>query len=435
MTDLEARLRGLRPTSRPGPSADELRQRAARRRHGRRLRATAMLVVLLLGVGVFAVQDQGDDSNDIVTGPASESTTVTTSNVGSSIGEVGTATVEVQPRAGLLDGDLVEVRVSGLAELSGATILQCAGDVTEADAQRACDSLAVDVPGLDHPFPVPAAEEQTVSVARVIHITRGSPDPNVVRPYDCATEPAGCVLAVGPYELPARAVLVPLDFEAAAPTSPTASIDPAENLTNGYEVDLTAQDLRPNATVQAKLCESSPRQNCSIPTSVATDASGALSTRITVHAAIYGGYGRSDCVTTACDVVIANLHGQPLLEIPVRFADGVVAPTPRLEISPPGPYSDRQVVEVRGFNFPPGIDLNGDLGQCPADKDTAVEERCGYDLAEPTIVDSSGRFTATVRLYDSLALTGSCVDGPGCVLAWVIQNGPIAASIPLEFRQ
>lgn len=49
--------------------------------------------------------------------------------------------------------------------------------------------------------------------------------------------------------------------------------------------------------------------------------------------------------------------------------------------------------------------------------------------------DTNGEFTASIRLYDSLPLTGTCVAGPGCVLAWVIPHGPIATSIPLEFRQ
>lgn len=136
-----------------------------------------------------------------------------------------------------------------------------------------------------------------------------------------------------------------------------------------------------------------------------------------------------------CNVVVGNQYGESLVAVPMQFAQGVIAPVPRLTIDPPGPYSHLQTVEVHGSGFPPGLDLKGDLGQCPAELDTAVEERCGYDLAVETVVDSRGEFNATIRLYDSLAQTGTCVTGPGCVLAWVIQNGPIAASVPLEFRQ
>lgn len=206
----------------------------------------------------------------------------------------------------------------------------------------------------------------------------------MARPYDCAQEPAGCVLAVGPYLLPPRAVLIPLAFQDVPAASPTGSISPAVDLQDGQEVTLTAEGLRPNATFNLQLCEAAPRRNCSgLDGSTAiTDGAGALSTTVTVHVAIYGDDGLTDCGTAACNVVLSSLHGEPAVEVPMRFADGVIAPVPRLTIDPPGPYTDGQVVEVRGSGFPPGYDLSGNLGQCPADKDTAVEERCGYALAE-----------------------------------------------------
>ncbi len=59
---------------------------------------------------------------------------------------------------------------------------------------------------------VAATERQQVSVARLLHTSWGG-DPNQRQPYDCATEPAGCVLIVAPFELPARGVLIPLEFD------------------------------------------------------------------------------------------------------------------------------------------------------------------------------------------------------------------------------
>ena len=75
-----------------------------------------------------------------------------------------------------------------------------------------------------------------------------------------------------------------------------------------------------------------------------------------------------------------------------------------LTLEPPGPYVDRQEVTVHGRDFPPGIDLTDNIGQCPADKDTAVEERCGYGFppGAPIIVDEDGEFTITVPVFESL---------------------------------
>ena len=348
------------------------------------------------------------------------------------MGGVDGVTVTVEPRTGLRDGELVHVRIDGLSVLPGASVVQCAADVTDDTA------LEIVRPRLSWKRPmdrletrVEAMAEQTVAVARTIHITRGSPDPNVPRAYDCATEPAGCVLAVGPLTLPAKAVLVDLEFVDGLVPTVVADVEPASGLQDRQAVEVTASGLRPNATFTVQVCGRSADLGCDgyHMMSVRADATGALSGGLTVYAALYGEHGRADCVPDACEIRIRGT-GDAITTLPIQFDEDVVTTFATLTLEPPGPYVDRQEVTVHGRDFPPGIDLTDDIGQCPADKDTAVEERCGYGFppGAPIIVDEDGEFTITVPVFESLTFAGTCVTGPGCVIAWIIPHGSIAAS-------
>lgn len=438
MSDLDTRLRALkRPTVHETP-LDELRDRAAvRHRRRRQLQAGVMLTAAISAGALYSWRDR---PNDVATGPG-PTTTIEAASPQRTLGDVQGVEVRVEPQTGLLDGHLVTVTVSGLEALPGATVIQCAGDVTEATAQQSCDSVAVQ--GLGDPGSgVVATPEQTVAVARTIHITGGSPDPNVARAYDCATEPAGCVLAVGPYALPARAVLVDLEFVDlefvdAPVASAVADVQPATALLDGQSVEVTATALRPNASFTISVCGRADGLGCDEyrTTTLRSDATGSLTARIAVHAAIYGQDGRTDCVPDACDIKIRDNVGN-FAQVPIEFDPDVITAFATITLEPPGPYADRQDITVRGRSFPPGIDLSSDIGQCPADKDTAVEERCGYgiDPEKAVFVDDNGNFTMTFRVFESLLFTGSCATGAGCVIAWVIPKGSIAAqTAPLMF--
>lgn len=113
----------------------------------------------------------------------------------------------------------------------------------------------------------------------------------------------------------------------------------------------------------------------------------------------------------------------------IGFADDVAAPTPVLALDPPGPYADGQEVTIRGTGFPAGRDLAGDIGLCPADRDTRSEERCTYDL-DPVTVGPDGTFTTSRSVHASHG-AGACAD-TGCVIGWVIPKGATVARVPIE---
>jgi hypothetical protein len=432
MTDLEERLRGLRHPVADGPTASKLRDCATRRLRHRHVTvlAAAVIVVATAAAGLVWTSLSDAPGNQVAVRPDLDKDLDEPTRT---IGQVEGVTATVSPRDGIRDGDVVEVRIDGLDTLPDASILLCAGDVTASDAASACDPSSVLQPNSDAQHPVEAVEgTQNVSLARIIRIARGAPDPSEPLDYDCATESAGCVLAIGPYDAPVRAVLVPVSFDDEPVADPTASVGQDQGLTDGQEVTLVARDLSPNRTVDIRLCQVSPGEKCDEIDpfiSAESDKDGTVETTVPIHAALYGWQGAVDCTHQRCAVVI-NDRGRRLAEVPVNFATGVTAPVPRLELDPPGPYAEGQQVTVHGSGFRPGLDIGGQLGQCPADLDTAVQERCAYSLFGLT-VESDGTFTATFTPERSLLFTGSCVDEPGCLLAWVIPHGPIGASAPL----
>jgi hypothetical protein len=436
MTDVDERLRSLREVNRDGPTPAELRNRAARRRTRRRLGALAVGVIGVIGLGtVWTVRDE--DAANLVTAGTTEDGASPESQ--RTIGTLQGVTVSVSPTTNLRDGDIVEVRIEGIAPVPGASILMCAGDVTGSDALAACDLASVHQSGIAPGLPVPALDgTQSVSLPRVIQITRPSRDPNQAVDYDCASEPAGCVLAIGSYERPVGAVVVPVSFRDGELPEPAATLDHDQDLAEGQEVTLTARDLGPNRAFSIQVCQASPGERCDEIgewSSATSDGSGALEAVVAVHAALYGWQGRVDCTSELCAVVVTADAGRRVVEVPVTFAANVVAPVPELRLDPPGPYTDGQEVTVHGSGFRSGLDLGGQLGQCPAHLDTAVAERCGYPspLMGSLLVGEDGTVTATLTLAQSLAFTGSCVGEPGCVLAWVIPHGPIGARALLEF--
>lgn len=431
MTDLETRLGALRAAPVPeGADPGDLRRRAARRSRHRRTALLAVTLPVLLVAGLLTMSTlTGDDpAEQVRTDPAPAtsappSTTPTTEAPGPEgtrvLGDVEGVSVEVTPRTHLRDGDLVTVRIQGLDDLPEAKLLLCRGDVSAEDAGAACADAVVQVAG--QLPPTPAREEQTISVSRWISDS-----------YDCAVEPAGCVLAVGPYEVPVRAVLVPLTFSTAGTRpQPSAEVDPDDGLADGDTVTLRAEGLRPNGTFVIVTC--SDEGGCdetAFPTAVA-DAEGRLETEVVVRAATYSFRGRTDCTDSSCSVSVRTQEGEVVTGAPITFAPGIEAPVPQLTVVPPGPYVEDQEVTVRGTGFPPGVDVGPELGICPVGLDTAVEERCIRPLAFTSVeVGADGTFVTELQLGFS-TLAGHCGIGPECHLGWVLNHGPTVATAPL----
>jgi hypothetical protein len=445
MTDLEDRLGALRddPTLRAplaSPSVGELRARAGQRRRRRHLviGATAIVPIALLAVSLAVVAR--DEHTDVVTGPPPTEAEGETAQI--VMGDVIGVTLRVTPDTGLRDGDIVDVKVDGLEQLPNAAIVMCAGDVTAETAINACDFASATRTDALEPGNTLATGNDRVSVPRFIDITRDAADPNVAEPYDCATELAGCVLAVGPISLPARGVAVPLQFVDEEVPVPTIATTPSTGLTNGQTVTVSGEGLPPNAVVALSLCREATYDDEGVAAPVCdeygypsarTDGSGRVSYELRAWATLYSWTGPTDCTVERCIVVYRDGRGEVAASARLEFAAGS-ADRPQLSVTPAGPYTDQQVVTVTGTGFRPGIDIGDEIAQCPNDKDTALEERCGRSDISSRLVADDGTFTMQYRLTESLIFTGSCKDGPGCHLGWVILHGPTLAKVPITFR-
>ncbi len=447
MTDLEPRLHHLRQTPVPaGPGPAEVRTRADRRkaRRHRRLALGAVPVVALLVVAAATALTGNDRSESVVTGtdPITTETTIastttaagpTTTSPRTTLGGLEGLTIDVTPTTDLRDGQLVTVEVGGIEKLTNPIIILCTGDVTQQTAARACDLTPLELGGTsegDDGF----SDTQQVAVRRIIRLPQeANAEDDQGGPWDCATEPAGCALVVGNNSLPATGVGVPVTFSADGLPTPTVSVAPTDGLQDGQELTVDATGLRPNTTYQLTQCGQGDDAVCDEITwpSAKTDGDGILRTTYPAHTAIYGWRGRTDCTSEPCVIQVGAEGSEAAASAPIGFAPDAVAPAPRLEVSTPGPYQDQQVVTVTGTGFRPGQDIGWEIGQCPNDKDTAVEERCGYDtIGDAVVVDEAGTFSLEVRLHR----TGACGQPAGCHLGWVINHGPTLAKVPLEFR-
>ncbi|WP_421118152.1 neocarzinostatin apoprotein domain-containing protein [Aquihabitans daechungensis] len=438
MTDLEPRLHRLRQTPVPaGPDPAEVRTRAARRkakRH-RRLALGAVPVVALLLVAAAAALTGDDGRESVVTGtdPTTTAADPTTTRPLTRMGNVDGVALSVTPTTNLRDGQIVTVEIEGLEAFTSPVIILCAGDVTEETAARDCDLTPLEVSGAT-PDDHEVAPTQQVAVRRVIRLLpEVTAEDDLGDDFDCATEPVGCVLVVGNNSLPATGVGVAVTFSDEPLKNPTVAVDPARELQDRQEVRVEATGLRPNSTFLVNQCSQDDPAACNEITwpSAKTDDQGTLRTTVAVHAAIYGWKGRVDCTAEPCMIAIRTEGLEHQDDVAIAFASDAVAPVPQLEISPSGPYEDRQEVTVTGTGFPPGFDVSGAIAQCPADQPSEILNQCGYSALRDgaVIVDDEGRFTTTVRLN-----AAPCRTEAGCLLGWVLNHGPTIAKAPVTFR-
>lgn len=449
MNDVEHRLRTLRADPpMTSSSVGDLRARArARRTRRRSLVATAALAVpLALVAAATAIwADPTGDTAQVQTGPGPEADapapttgpdtagpdTAGPADPGDQrvLGDLSGVEVEVSPRTDLRDGDSVRVTVTaGFDQLDDPVIVQCAGDVTPENVTERCEL---------GPLPAATTSETEFTVARILSLPVASSDWGPA-PFDCATEPAGCVIAVGEQSPPHRGVAVPFEFGDVPMPTPAMTVTPDEGLADGQQITVEARGLRPNSTFLLHQCEAATDQcdNLTFP-QAETGADGTLRTNLTVVAALYTFEGPVDCTSVRCSIQVSTMsisgrEGQ--VDRSVSFADGVEAPVPELAIEPPGPYRDQQEVTLVGRGFPPGVDVGDQLAQCPADLDPAKGGCSRPSLLRPVVVADDGTFTASIRLDNWSVLTGTCSGESGCVVSWLLPSGVAAASVPLTFE-
>lgn len=429
MTTLDERIRALAPTPEALPPIDRIRGRVARRRARRRtgtaISVVAVLLVVLVTVGLAGRST--DEGPAVVAGP----TTVPGGQI--SFGGATGVTITVTPADDLVESQQVEVRVEGLERLPGAQLAMCRGDIGEAVGLSDCDLGAL-------------GRAETASADQVVRVSASLVLAGRDAPYDCATEPAGCVMAVGTIAPSVKGVAVPLTFRpgtAPAPGSGELSIGTTADLEDRQIVTVSGRNLKPERTYKVIQCavETDDPTVCATAEDgagwgVATDSSGVFSTIFAVDSTVWSSWdGVVDCRVDECRIALVDESGAFVLRSePLSFAPGAAVEAPRLTLDPGGPFVDGQEVEVRGSGFPAGTTVGGHLGQCPAGLDTRREERCTYGTGFGTVVSDEGTFVVRMTMRDSLMFTGSCREGPGCMVAWVIGHGPTVAEVPLTFR-
>jgi acetyl esterase/lipase len=178
----------------------------------------------------------------------------------------------VAPATGLVDGQLVDVRASGLATVSaGAAVYQCApGD----PSWETCLWLSFG----SEVSPDGTLATQVAVAARV---------PTHAGDVDCRTSPEPCAVVVGPSPGSPRAGRAEVAFDPAGPLlpGPSITVEPHDGLTDGSTVTVTGAGFPRLGFVDVSLCSAAEDYLCDPAASAfpTVDASGAFTATLVVE--------------------------------------------------------------------------------------------------------------------------------------------------------
>jgi len=283
------------PTDTRPPLGDGDARAASIRRRGRlRVVAVAAGLVVLAAVVIVATHRRSGGQVDAA-GPPTE-TTMSPSGI----------TAQIDPTTDLQDGQRVHVHASGFAALQIVAITMCnAASTGPGPGHGAADC------DLETMAQIPADQagvvDTTYAVRQLIRVGGA---------YDCAIEPTGCDVAVGPslqaMNTPDLAVGTRVTFGPGTPRPlPSITMTPSSNLHDGQVVTVVGSGFAPATAVLVAECP--PSTDCGygpFGVTAQTDADGGFHQDLTLHrtftipADLGNGVtsARLDC-TTGCAVI------------------------------------------------------------------------------------------------------------------------------------
>ncbi|HLM63412.1 MAG TPA: neocarzinostatin apoprotein domain-containing protein [Acidimicrobiales bacterium] len=180
--------------------------------------------------------------------------------------------VSVTPASGLVDGQLVDVRASGLPTVSaGAAVYQCA----PAD------------PGWERCVYLSFGSEVSPDGTLVTQVAVAARVPTYAGAVDCRTSSEPCAVVVGPSPGSPRSGRAEVSFDPTGPLLPDPSITvaPDEDLTDGSTVTVTGANFPRLGYVDVSLCSAGDESLCD-PAAYAfpeVDDSGAFTATLVVE--------------------------------------------------------------------------------------------------------------------------------------------------------
>ena len=337
-----------------------------------------------------------------------------------------TPQLSVVPREDLVDGQIVEISITGAPPRETLSIDTC----VETGAGLACSGRGRSVRILPSGAYGPVAEK-----VRSILVTPAGQ-------FDCrqraASAPCLLVLRQGEQLLTSA----PLSFRLAGPleSEPTLSVRPERDLRDGQTVSVTGRGFDISIHTGVRQCRAGTDQpvDCR-PSGRSPNTSDTGTLRQEVM--VYAGFGTLndewvDCSRPAsCELVVFNgrTDGGPA-RIPLAFASGTAVPAPRISIVPSGSLRHDDELTVSGEGFAPDATLS--LEQYVVRG--GGQERWHQLIANGFVGTSSrGTFEATISVRNRVG-DGSrvCTDESPCVLAArEVQGRYGIAKAPLRFER
>ena len=319
-----------------------------------------------------------------------------------------TPQLSVVPREDLVDGQVVEISITGAPARETLSLDTC----VKTDLGLACSAHSRSMRILPSGTYGPVAEK-----VRSILVTSGAR-------YDCreraVDSPCLLVLRLGQQQLASA----PLFFRLAAPleVEPSLSITPTADLRDGQTVSVVGRGFDVSVHTGVRQCRAGSDQPADCRPSgrsPSTSDTGTLRQEVLV----YAGFGTLnddwvDCAQPgSCELVVFNGRAEGgTARVPLSFARGTRIDAPRISVAPSGTLRDGDELTISGEGFSPDATLS--LEQYVV-RGGGNQERWHQLISNGFIGTSSrGTFAAKLKVR-SRAGDGSrvCTDDSSCVLA------------------
>lgn len=328
--------------------------------------------------------------------------------------------VKAEPATGLVDGQTVQVTGTGFPPGESVGVVMCTREAGRDHGARGVDACNI---GRYASATADADGVATASfqVSRLVVLDG--------QEVDCASEAQRCLIGMGmisDYDQ-SGGVLIGFDPTAPLPEPPVVSVEGDAPFTDGQQVTVRVDGLRPNSSVGATVC-TADELICSGSASdgvVGDDGTAAFDLRLwRVFSAPpweSSAVGQDvDCALVTCRLQVWGeaIGGRAIPMVDLAFTDGPIERVrPVLEVRSEGPYRPGDVIEA----FVPDVGRSGglELLLCSA-------QGCAGGLVEMDWVFGGIQARLTVP---SAAEGSTCIGGP-CRLVAHVWAEPVPDAAP-----
>jgi hypothetical protein len=261
----------------------------------------------------------------------------------------------------------------------------------------------------------------------------------VGNPVDCAAAAGTCeMVAYDPFNADYHgSTSLAFDPDLPPPPPPTAKVDPADNLPFYARVSVHGRHWSAGDPVLLMECPNAADAfDCfNILGFGQAAADGTLSVDPMLHRKLVDAFSGTaiDCAKrNRCVFVAEDLIDGSMVTVPVTFDPAApIPPRPRVNLNPDAPYTNHQIITVKGRNFAPNATFN--TTECFSSTNVFG---CFLSTQADQFTDANGDFATQVKLHRLINLPGETIDCADAAVACELSSsseGGVDIETPLQF--